>query len=160
MKLEHVTMDTGHVASHDFSDFDATMAFRLRPLLKEARRENGVELFDCTCLRMMADEEGRTYVATLYDVVAEPIPLLVTAGARDGKAVEKVWQMMHDFADTLGSRVATDRRSVPEGPWVVDKVVVPLPSQMDAFFWSGDLAKCLGWMMLFPDDVARALRVK
>lgn len=160
MKLTHVTMDTGHVASHDFSDFDATMAFRLRPLLKEACRESGVALFDETRLHMTVGEEGQSYVATLYDTVGDPIPLLVTAGARYDGAKEEVWQMMHDFADSLGSAVATDRRSAPEGPFVVDKTVVPLPSRIDAFFWSGDMAKCFGWMMLFPDDVARAIRVK
>lgn len=160
MKLTHVTMDTGHIALHDFSEFDASIAFRLRPLIQEAQRSGGVALFDDARLDMTVDEEGRGYVATLYDAVAEPIPLLMTAGAGDDEAGRRIWRMMHDFADSMGSPVATDRHSAPEGPYVVDKIVIPLPSRADAFYWSGDMAMCLGWMMLFPDDVARALRVK
>jgi hypothetical protein len=63
-----------------------------------------------------------------------------------------LWAALHDDCFTP---VVTDKNKPPTPPFIADRIDVPHPSAARAFTWTGDFSKCLGWMMLFPEDIAK-----
>lgn len=160
MELQHVNLDSGIIATHAFDDFDAAMIYRLRGIIKNACRKEGAPLFNKTVLRMSIAEDGLSYMATLYDDVYDLIPLVITAGAKNDDSGHLIWKELHNLAYSIDSSVRTDPNVIPSAPFIADKAIIPLPSRADVIEWSSDMSKCLGWIILYPNETHAALKMK
>ena len=86
----------------------------------------------------------------------EYILILSTAGTKIESGRKYIWDSIEAVAKAEYGERYTVKIPV-EVPYVVDLVHIPSVYFMDVMSWTGDFTKCLGWMMLFPNEIRRVL---
>lgn len=149
-KIIHITLTTGHRRDSYVDDIDAQLYFKMRAMFQDAARSDGVDFIDNTYLKLTKIDED-SYICTLHLKTKKGLcPILTTAGSKVMDV--ELWAALHENCFTP---VVTDRNKPPSPPFIADKIEVPHPDAVRVFSWTGDFSKCLGWMMLFPNDIAK-----
>lgn len=80
------------------------------------------------------------------------VQIVSTAGTKDKNRRKSLWSDMEEVAIQEYKDMYT--RKVPVAyPYILDLVHVSSVYFIHTLTWTGDFTKCLGWMMLFPDEV-------
>ena len=148
-EIAHVTLTTGHQRNSYVDDIDPQLYFKLRVLFQDAAKSHGMDFIDNTHVQLTKIDED-SYICTLYIKTEQGLcPILTTAGSK--KMDMALWTALHE---NCFSPVLTDPHKPPTPPFIADRIDVPHPDAIGVLSWTGDFAKCLGWMMLFPDEIA------
>lgn len=156
-KIRHYTLNTGHMRISRPEEVDKNIYFTLQSTVNHAKVET-TDLIDNTCIRIIEEDCG--YVCTLYGKRGgDLIPILSTAGTKNPEGRKYIWESMEDMAKSEFEDAYIS--SMPgEIPYIVDLVHISAPHFLEVLDWTGDFARCMGWMMLFPEELQKNLKVK
>lgn len=155
--IRHYTLNTGHMEISNPEEIDKDIYFTLQAIINHAKVET-TDLIDNTCIRIIEEDSG--YVCTLYGKHGgDLIQILSTAGTKKPEGRKYIWEAMEDAARfEFGNAYIT--RIPGEVPYIVDLIHISAPHFIEVLNWTGDFARCLGWMMLFPGELRKKLEVK
>lgn len=154
MQINHYTLNTGDMRMSKSSEINKDIFFRLKAIINRARKGK-TELLGRTYIEITEDEYG--YICDLYGKRGnEYIPILSTAGTKYKEGRKYIWDAMErvakaEYEDKYMSSVPV------EPPYIIDLVHISSAYFMDVLEWTGDFARCLGWMMLFPEEIRRVM---
>jgi len=149
--ITHITLTTGHQRDSFAEEIDPKLYFKFKKMFKEpVLGENDIDFIDDTCLKLTKIDDD-SYICTLFVKTNEGLcPVLTTAGSKTLNL--DLWVALHDSAITP---VVTDRNRPPRPPFIADRIEIPHPQAIEIFKWTGDFSRCLGWMMLYPEEIAK-----
>ena len=150
LTINHYSLLTGNLRESTADEVKPLIYFRLKSIINKAKKEK-TELIDGTYIEIVEDESS--YVCTVYGKRGvEYIPIVSTAGTKDKNSRKSLWSDMEEVAIQEYKDMYT--RKVPVAcPYILDLVHVSSVYFIHTLTWTGDFTKCLGWMMLFPDEV-------
>lgn len=148
MEIKHLTFNSGELRISKPEEVSKDMYPILSDIVKNAKTPEGGEVMDGTFLKMTV--KGSAYVATLFG--SGNIPILITTGIKHKLDANYVWntlksKMTEEEMERLRSCIQT------EPPCIIDVICPSAFMFMDALHWTGDFTKCLGWFMLFPEEI-------
>lgn len=158
--VRHVTLNTGHVSLTSADDVDKGLYFKLRSIVDEAQGADGASLLDGTALKIDRTEYG--YLCTLWDVSGNgKVPIVTSGGAKSQSHGWEIWSMMHrlDVGEEIGT-LKTDIKQMPKAPFIADRLWAGATRRPDVLEWTGDLCRCVGLMMLFPEDLIKIIKTE
>lgn len=152
MKINHYTLNTGNMRMSEAAEINTDIYFRLKSIINRAKRGK-TELLDNTYIEISEDDYG--YICDLYGKRGkEYILILSTAGTKTEPGRKYIWDSMEVIAKAEYGNKYTYRVPV-EVPYIIDLVHIPSIYFTEVLDWTGDFARCLGWMLLFPEEVRR-----
>lgn len=154
LKINHHTLNTGNVRISTISDINPSIYFILNNYISQAKKEI-TELIDETYFQIIEDENG--YVCTLYTKMNEKyIPILSTLGTKYEWARKDIWTTAENLYSSAFDKNTTF--TIPSNvPYIVDIILPTCMYAPQVFQWTGDFTKCIGWMMLFPEEIKKKL---
>lgn len=156
MEIRHYTLNTGHMRLSKPEEVNKDIYFILQSIVDQAKKEV-TDLIDNTSIKIIEEENG--YNCTLYaKFLGTHVPVMSTAGTKSPKERKYIWEALEDTAKMEFDDYIT---KVPvEVPYIVDLIHATAPYFKDVLSWTGDFAKCLGWIMLYPEELQKYLIVK
>lgn len=152
--INHYTLNTGNLRVSYPEEVNKDLFFFLKKYINRAKRGK-TQLLDGTYMYIIEEED--CYVCTLYGKRGNDfVPIISTSGTKDESARTYVWEQMEHMAKAESQGDYTTRVPVTV-PYIVDYVHITSVYFFDALTWTGDFARCLGWMMLFPEEVREKL---
>ena len=148
--INHYSLLTGNLRESTADEVKPVIYFRLKSVINRARKGK-TELIDNTYIEIV-EEEG-VYICTLYGKKgSDYVPIVTTGGTKDERQRKYLWDSMENMTiQEYGDKYI---RKVPIAcPYILDLVHTSAVFFVDKLTWTGDFTKCLGWMMLFPDEV-------
>lgn len=141
---------TGNLRESTADEVKPVIYFRLKSVINRARKGK-TELIDNTYIEIV-EGEG-IYVYTLYGKRGtDYIPILTTGGTKYEDERKFLWDTLESMATKKYGDQYT--RKIPVAcPYVLDIIHTSAAYFINTLSWTGDFTKCLGWMMLFPDEV-------
>ena len=143
--LYHVTLNTGRVRKTYPHEVGRDLYFYLRRIFEESTRPEGAEVYDIGYV-LKTTRHGRQAIGTIYGPDGAPILTTACSPTPD----PELWRQLHETA-TLP--LVTDPHKPPPGAFVADRVELGAVMHMDAMTWTGDLARCFGWMIVAPEKI-------
>ena len=154
MKINHYTLNTGNMRISEPSEVNMDIYFTLKSIINRARRGK-TELLDNTYIEILEDDYG--YICDLYGKRGkEYIPILSTAGTKMEVGRIYIWNSMETIAKAEYRERYTTRVPV-EVPYIIDLIHISSVYFMEVLNWTGDFTRCLGWMILFPEEIRRVM---
>ena len=149
--INHVTYNSMDLNKTVPDDVDKKLYFILRNIVEESRKNAYVYPLDE--LAVQITEEDDIYVATIYYVYEEnKIPVVITYGSKSDHGAKKIWQYAKEFYDKVfGGYDSTEKFQIG-APLILD-IVIPAPVPLEIYAMTGDMSRCIGWMMLSPESV-------
>lgn len=132
------------------SEVDKELYFTMKGIINRAKKQR-TELLDNTYIQII--EEPLGYVCTLYGKRGKDyLPILSTAGTNNPDGRKYVWDSMQDTAKREYGNLYIEQ--VPaEVPYIVDFLHTTAAYFLPVLEWTGSFSRCLGWMMLFPEEM-------
>ncbi len=141
--IHHVTLLTGNAVARPRTVVPDAMIDALSELLDSILMGGRPELPFDPSFRVSGTHEGSCLIVTLWKQVnGTDAPLLTTAVALDNKGAARLWKILHQPS---GLPCATDPKRPPKAPWIADRIELGAAACPEAFTWTGDWARCLGW---------------
>lgn len=154
MTINHYTLNTGNMRESSSSEINKDIYFRLKSIINRAKRGK-TELLDNTYIEISEDDYG--YICDLYGRRGkEYVPILSTAGTKIESGRKYIWDSMETIAKAEYGKKYSYRVPVAV-PYIVDLIHIPSVYFMEVMEWTGDFTRCLGWMLLFPEEVRRKI---
>lgn len=152
--INHYTLNTGNMVESYVQDTDREIYFTMKKIINRAKRKE-TELIDGTYIKIV--EEPRGYICTLYGKRGRNyIPILSTAGTKSPDGRNYIWKEMEYLAHAeMGEKYIS--RVPVDVPYIVDYIHMTSVLFPDVFEWTGSFARCVGWMMLYPEEVRETL---
>ena len=152
--IRHYTLNTGNMAEHSAFDIDKELYFTMKKTINRAKKQK-TELLDNTYIEII--EEPLGYVCTLYGKRGKDyLPILSTAGTKNPEGRFYIWNSLQDAAKKEYKDLYIEQ--VPaEVPYIVDFLHVTAAYFLEVLEWTGSFARCLGWMMLYPEEMREIL---
>ena len=152
--IRHYTLNTGNMAEHSAFDTDKELYFTMKKTINRAKKQK-TELLDNTYIEII--EEPLGYVCTLYGKRGKDyLPILSTAGTKNPEGRFYIWNSLQDAAKKEYKDLYIEQ--VPaEVPYIVDFLHVTAAYFLEVLEWTGSFARCLGWMMLYPEEMREIL---
>ena len=152
--IRHYTLNTGNMAEHSAFDTDKELYFTMKKIINRAKKQK-TELLDNTYIEII--EEPLGYVCTLYGKRGKDyLPILSTAGTKNPDGRFYIWNSMQDAAKKEYKDLYIEQ--VPaEVPYIVDFLHITAAYFLNVLEWTGSFARCLGWMMLYPEEMREIL---
>lgn len=149
--INHVTYNSMNLNKTVPDDIDKKIYFILRNIVEESRKNTYAYVFDELAIQIT--EEDDIYVATIYYVYdGNKIPVVITYGSKSNQGAKKIWQYAKDFYNRLfGGYDSTEKFQIG-APLILD-IVIPAPVPLEIYAMTGDMSRCIGWMMLSPESV-------
>ena len=146
--ITHVTLNSGHVRQTYPSEVDRKLYFALQRILRDSQTPAGAALKDGYKLHTTLDR-GEA-IGTIYGADGNPILTTACSSRGDGE----LWRMMHE---TAGTALKTDPNQPPAGAYIADRIETGAMAlrHLGAFRWTGDFARCFGWVVLAPEKIRR-----
>lgn len=142
--INHITLNTGQSRKSYPNEVDRELYFILKRILNDSFQLEGAKLFDAYILKGTPLESGAIF--TLYK--DGKIPILTTAATK--RRDTELWESLHT---TSVIPLYTKKEFQPSAPYVADRVEIGAMLDLEATKWTGDMAKCLGWITLFPEEI-------
>lgn len=151
VKINHITINTRHNRVSTPSDISKDLIFVMKDLVKDAQREEGVKLFDNTVFKLSMEEE--CYAGTLFTYISgQEIPILSTSGTKSEDKRDYVWNNIEELYKKLYKD--NNVKMLPAStPLILDCLLPASASNPEAFKWTGDFTKCLGWVIMYPQEI-------
>lgn len=148
--INHVTYNSMDLNKTVPDDVDKKLYFMLHNTIDDARHARA-HISDE--LAVQITEEDDIYVATIYYVYDENmVPVVMTYGSKSDHGAKKIWQYAKDFYNRLfGGYDSTEKFQIG-APLILD-IVIPAPVPLEIYAMTGDMSRCIGWMMLSPESV-------
>ena len=149
--INHVTYNSMDLNKTVPDDVDKKLYFILRNIVEESRKNAYVYPLDE--LAVQITEEDDIYVATIYYVYEEnKIPVVITYGSKSDHGAKKIWQYAKEFYDKVfGGYDFTEKFQIG-APLILD-IVIPAPVPLEIYTMTGDMSRCIGWIMLDPESI-------
>lgn len=144
MEIKHLTITTGDMRISTPADIDKGIYFMMHNVIKQAQTEEGASLFNGTHLTMAI--EGGSYSATLF---YNQHPVLSSFGIKNKSDLSYFWNHIKSTGHDSCERVDIP----PEPPCIIDRIYPSCMLCPEILSWSGDMTKCLGWAVMFPEFV-------
>ena len=158
MELKLYTLNTGHMVESHVLEEDKELYFLMRKIINRAKKRK-TELLDNTYIEII--EEPLGYVCTLYGKRGKDYLLILsTAGTKNPDGRFYIWNNMQDIARAEYKHSYNDEyidQIAGEVPYIVDYLYLTSAYFLGVLDWTGSYAGCLGWMMLFPEEMRKIL---
>lgn len=146
--INHYTINTGHMRVSHPEEVDKSIYFIMKNYVDKALEEDGTGFLEGT--RLKITREGSCYVATIYgNYENDWFPLLNTCGTGNERDRMYLWKLFTKFSQTDNGI----EQFPPPVPYILDYVFPASAFHPSFLSWSGDFCRCLGWMMLFPEEI-------
>lgn len=133
-------MTSGDLRKTYPDEINKEIFFKINKMFKDSLKKEGAELFNGYRFKSTQSPDGT--LITIYN--KNNLPVLTTAVSNtDHDGV--VWEMMHTSATVP---VKTDINKPMQLPYIADRIEVGIVESMDAMEWTGDFARCMGWVIL------------
>ena len=143
--INHYTVSTSHNRVSYPGEVNKGLYFKLKNIVDDAINGKKTEILEGIYLTLTADTD--CYAATLW--LDDSTPLITTLGADTKSGRDKIHKaVMDDYSDFMPQPII-----IPVCPVIVDVILPPAILRPDIFEWTGDLTKCLGWMLIAPDKI-------
>ena len=143
--LYHVTLNTGHVRKTYPHEVGKDLYFYLRRIFEESTRPEGTAVYDGG-YRLKTTRHGRQAIGTIYGPDGAPILTTACSPTPD----PELWRQLHEMA---ALPLVTDPHKPPSGAYIADRIEPGAVMHMAAMTWTGDLVRCLGWMIVAPERI-------
>lgn len=151
--INHFTFNTGDCRVSTPDDINRDFAFFFLPKLKKILKSGQVCDFEFGTKIEILEEYGH-YTATLYIEHEENlIPVFVTMATNNEKDRKTIIDNSEIFRKELGVDVVY---LPPEAPLIIDIVLPTIVIRMDLVEVTGDMSKCLAWLILDPSKILEA----
>lgn len=149
--INHVTYNSMDLSKSVPDDIDKKIYFILRNIVEESRKNTYAYVLDE--LAVQITEEDDIYVATIYYVYdGNKIPVVITYGSKSDQGTNKIWQYAKDFCrKVFGGHDSVEKFQIG-APLILD-IVIPAPVPLEIYAVTGDMSRCIGWMMLSPESI-------
>ena len=151
VKINHITINTKNNRISTPSDVQREMYFKLKDIVRNAQTNRGIKLFNDTIFKLTMEED--CYVGTLYTQFnGELVPILSTAGTKEESKKRYVWDTMQElYKKAYNGNII---KMLPMStPFILDCIFPTAMFNIQATKWTGDFTKCLGWAIMFPDEI-------
>lgn len=149
--INHVTYNSMDINKTVPDDIDKKIYFILRNIVEESRKNTYAYVFDELAIQIT--EEDDIYVATIYYVYdGNKIPVVITYGSKSDQGVKKIWQYAKDFYRKVFGKYDSVEKFQIGAPLILD-IVIPAPVPLEIYTMTGDMSRCIGWMMLDPESI-------
>lgn len=142
--INHITLNTGHVRKTYPHEIDKELYFVLNRILNDSVKPGGAELFDG--YRVKSTHTDGVAIATLY--ANDDAPILTTACSKYDNA--ELWRSLHESSTVP---LMTKVSDMPAAPFIADRIEQGALLHLDSMSWTGDFARCHGWIALYPDKI-------
>ena len=151
--INHYTLNSGNNRITYANEAPREIYFLLQSIINKAKK-GIVEVSEGMGMYIyITQEDASTYICTVYGKIKDQyVPVVITAGTKDESKRKYVWDTMEKYLISLfpGEYI----RHVPVAtPYIVDLVVPSSYIFYDILKMTGDFCKCLGWIMLFPEEM-------
>lgn len=141
--INHITLNTGHIRKTYPHEVDKDLYFKLRQIYKKSLSPDGTELFDGFIVKTTQTEIGA--ITTIFKA---GVPILTTACSKNDDG--SLWKSMHEYSTVPLQTKPTDKIPLP---YIADRVEIGAVFYPGATQWTGDFARCMGWMILAPEKI-------
>lgn len=142
--LQHITLDTGHVARSPRSGVDDAIVTLVRQMIDEALAGLSPEVQPGYTIK--AASEGGSLMVSVYAGADNPI---CTIGvALDTAQSDTLWPLLRDLEGlaTIGADPSLrPPKHPPDPPWCAVRLNPGLIEVRDATLWLGDFERCVAW---------------
>ena len=148
--ISHYTLNTGNMVESSVKDIEKEIYFQMKKIINRAKKEK-IEFLDRTYVEIVEEPVG--YVCTLYGKRRkEYVPILSTAGTKNPDGRFYIWNEMQKVAKAEFGEDYIEQIPI-EVPYIVDLLHISAAYFPHVFTWTGGFAKCIGWMMLYPEEM-------
>lgn len=145
--INHITLNSGHIRKAYPEEVNKDLYFRLRQIFKRSLTPDGVEMFDGYIVKTTQTEIG-----SITTIFKEGVPIITTACSKNDTGI--LWKSMHETSMVPLKTKVTDKFMLP---YIADRIEVGAMFHIDAMEWTGDFARCMGWMILFPNKIRKTI---
>ena len=132
-------------------EVDKSLYFKLNRIIHEALQQDFVALTED--LEITLSESDDVYIATiLYVNGNDKIPVLTTMGTANESSTDILWQNANDFYNDIFPGFFKKTRFEVGAPLILD-LVIPAPVPLNIYLMTGDISRCIGWMLLSPESI-------
>ncbi|MEB3103112.1 hypothetical protein [Ferviditalea candida] len=140
--LNHITLNTGHIQKTYPGEVNKQLYLKLQRIYKESL--NGeAEVLDGYTAKSTSTDNG-----TLITLFRDDAPILTTAISSNDDGM--IWEMIHNSAASPLYTKLSDPLPIP---YIADRLEVGVVLHMDALQWTGDFSRCMGWIILAPEEI-------
>lgn len=152
--ISHYTLNTGNMVESSVKDIEKEIYFQMKKIINRAKKEK-IEFLDGTYVEIV--EEPLGYVCTLYGKRGKDyLPILSTAGTKNPEGRFYIWNEMQKVAKAEFGDEYIEQVPI-EVPYIVDLLHISAAYFPNVFTWTGGFAKCIGWMLLYPEEMRKVL---
>lgn len=150
-EINHVTYNTSNCRITTPKDIKKSIYFLLHRIITSARNTEYVQVTDNLYIKLTGDADE--YICSIYYRRGnDMIPVAISFGTKNANNTANVWRYAENFyIQTIGDKV---KRIPVKAPIILD-VAIPAPVPMEVYGMTGDITKCIGWMMLSPKSILR-----
>ncbi|GED65609.1 hypothetical protein [Lysinibacillus fusiformis] len=145
--INHITLNSGHIRKTNSNEVSKDLYFTLNRIYKDSFEEIGTELFDGYTVKSTF-KEIHGVITTIFDT--NGIPVFTTASVINFES--KMWEILHE-SSALPLRTNID--TPPQTPYIADRLEQGYFLHLDVSEWSGDFARCFGWMYINPKSILK-----
>lgn len=142
--INHITLNTGHARKTYPHEIDKGVYFVLNRIYKESFKPEGVEIY--TDYKLKCSGQGGTVIGTVF--ANDGMPILTTTCSKDDDG--SIWRTLHESSIVP---LMTNPEDKPPIPYIADRIEPGAAIHFDAMEWTGDFAKCFGWIALDPKQI-------
>jgi hypothetical protein len=142
--INHITLNTGHVRKTYPDEVNKEIYFILKRILRDSMKPSGAEVYQGYTLRTTQD--GGSTIATIYH--RDGAAILTTLCTKFGD--DEAWKILHEYST---APLATKPTEPIAAPYIADRLEIGAAFHMDAMGWTGDLSRCLGWIVIDPKQI-------
>lgn len=146
--INHITLNSGQIRQSSVQEINKELYFKLKSLLSDAQKPAGAIIEGNYTLSTSLFKGGA--ISTLYGRKGlDKLPILTTTCCL--KDDGSVWKHLHDSA--LIPLPITNALKPIASPYIADRIEPFATEFLDAMKWTGDLSRCLGWLILDPRSI-------
>ena len=152
--IRHCTLNSGHMRISYADEVSKDIYFVLKGIVDKAKNEE-TELIDNTYIYIRENKAG--YICSLLLKTENGfVPIMHTAGTKDPESRFSLWEGMQETIKMEINQYSKYVDKVPvDVPYIVDIIHFTASRYTNILQWTGDFARCLGWMMLYPEEIRR-----
>lgn len=152
--IRHCTLNSGHMRISYSNEVSKDIYFVLKGIVDKAKIEE-TELIDNTYIRIY-EKENRYICSLLLKTENRFVPIMHTAGTKKSESRFSLWEAMQEVIKTEINQYSKYIDKVPvDVPYIVDIIHFTASFHTNILKWTGDFARCLGWMMLYPEEIRK-----
>lgn len=160
--INFITFNLGTVKRETSKNMTKQSWATMQKIVRQAKMNELADVVDGTVLELVLEDDGNTYMATLYNNRNDLIPLLTTAGSVIPEKVQEIWDDYKELSEKMPAMplIKKDPSSgkldkfdcsdlcPASAPVVCDILYMGMLLHPEISMWTGAFVYCLAWTIL------------